>query len=245
MQAPRADQPKPLLAVISGAVEPGEALALAAASFGTIRPGAAPKQAAWSAAPAVRERIDLPLSQGALGYVVAVPPPATKEGLAARLLLYILTHDYSGRLGRSAITDKGLAYHIYSALRTDGANAWATIWTGVDPGKADALEAELRAQIAGLVANLPTTAEIEAAKRHLLGRNLSSAQANKEIAAKLARGFVESGGLQSHRQLELALAEVSAADVAAAARPFASGTVIRVDVAAPRLAGEGGAKGEP
>jgi predicted Zn-dependent peptidase len=154
----------------------------------------------------------------------------TRQGLAARLLLYILTHDYSGRLGRSAINDKGLAYHIYSALRTDGANSWATIWSGVDSAKADAFEADLRAQLAGLAANPPTAAEVEAAKRHLLGRDLSAAQSNSELAGKLARDFVESGGLRSHAELERALADVSVADVAAAAGPFGAGTLIRIDV---------------
>jgi predicted Zn-dependent peptidase len=175
----------------------------------------------------------LPLSQGSLGYVVRTPPPGTNQGLAARLLLYILTHDYSGRLVRSAITEKGLAYHIYSAWRSDGANAWGTIWTGVDPAKADALEAELRAQLAGLVASPPTAAEVEAAKRHLLGRDLSAAQSNAEIASKLARDFIETGGLRTHGDLERALAAISVADVTAAARPFADGTVIRLDVATP------------
>ncbi len=233
MRAPRADQARPLVAVISGAVEPAQALALASERFATVRPGALPRRAVWFASPTVRERIDLPLAQGAIGYVVAVPPPATRQGLAARLLLYILTHDYSGRLGRSAITDKGLAYHIYSALRTDGTNAWATVWTGVDPSKADALEAELRAQLADLIARPPTAAEVEAAKRHLLGRDVSAAQNNSELASKLAREFLETGGLRSHADLERSLAAISVGEVVQAARAFGHGTVIRIDIAGP------------
>src|SRR5687768_7026388 len=132
----------------------------------------------------VRTRIALPLSQGALGYVVPAPPSGTPQGLAWRMLLYILTHDYSGRLGRSAITDKGLAYHIYSAYRTDGRRGWVTVWTGVDPAKADALEAELRVQLTALASNPPSPAEVEAARQHLLGRDLSGAQTNDEIADK-------------------------------------------------------------
>ena len=224
----------PMLLVVAGAVDPKVVLVEAAKHFGSTRP--APRPAPIPASPApntIRETIDLPLSQGSIGYVVRTPPPGTRQGLVARLLLYILTHDYSGRLGRSAITEKGLAYHIYSALRSDGANAWATIWSGVDPAKADALEAELRAQLAGLIANPPTAAEVEAAKRHLLGRDLSAAQSNAELASKLARDFLETGGLRTHADLERALAAIAAADVAEAARSFGEGTVIRVDVANP------------
>jgi predicted Zn-dependent peptidase len=240
--APR--DPQPVLLVVAGAVNPAAAAAQAARYFGAVRPATLPLSPAASVpSNTIRETIDLPLSQGALGYVVRTPPLATLQGLAARLLLYILTHDYSGRLGRSAITDKGLAYHIYSSLRTDGANAWATIWTGVDPAKASALEEELRAQLAGLVLNPPAAAEIEAAKRHVLGRDLSTAQSNRELALKLSRDFLESGGLRTHEALQQALADVTAADIALAAREFAAGTLIRVDVAAPRLAAQGGAKG--
>ena len=149
----------------------------------------------------VRERIAKPLSQGGLGYVVEGPAPGTREALAWRMILYVLTHDYSGRLGRSAITEKGLVYHIYSSLRTNGRRTWATIWTGVDPDKADAMEAELRTQIGMLGSEPPTSAEVEAARDHLLGRDLTAAQSNDELATKLMREFVETGGVRSHEQL--------------------------------------------
>ena len=87
----------------------------------------------------VREKIDKPLAQGGIGYVVEGPAPGSRDALVWRMLLYVLTHDYSGRLGNSAIRDKGLVYHIYSLLRTDGRRTWATISTGVDPDKADAI----------------------------------------------------------------------------------------------------------
>jgi predicted Zn-dependent peptidase len=146
------------------------------------------------------------------------------------MLLYVLTHDYSGRLGRSAITDKGIIYHIYSSVRTDGARSWATISTGVDPGKADAMEAELRAQLAMLVSQPPSPSEVDAARNHLLGRDLTAAQSNEELAAKLAREFVETGGLRSHEQLREQLRSITTADLARLAPALANGTLIRVDV---------------
>ncbi|QNP42524.1 insulinase family protein [Sphingomonas daechungensis] len=146
------------------------------------------------------------------------------------MLLYVLTHDYSGRLGNSAIRDKGLVYHIYSSFRSNGRQSWATISTGVDPDKADAMETELRAQLARLASQPPTAAETDSARGHLLGRDISAAQSNDEIVAKLAREFVETGGLRSHEQLRTQLEAVTPSDLAQAAGQFTKGTIIRVDV---------------
>jgi predicted Zn-dependent peptidase len=165
-----------------------------------------------------------------MGYVVEGPPQRTHEALVWQLLLYVLTHDYSGRLGRSAITEKGIVYHIHSDFRTDGRRTWATISTGVDPDKADAMEAELRAQLARLSIEPPSPREVAAARNHLLGRDLTAAQSNDELTKKLAREFIEIGGLRSHEQLRAELMSISPAELTGAIRAFASGTIIRVDV---------------
>ena len=224
---------RPLAIAISGAVDPVAAYQSAEQRFGGLRPGAISRQNSVSIArrpDRTVARIDKPLAQGALGYVVPAPAPGSREGLAWRMLLYILTHDYSGRLGRSAINDQGLAYRIYSAYRTDGQRGWVTIWAGVDPAKADALEAEFRAQLAGLESNLPTADEVEAARRHLLGRDLSGAQTNDEIGDKLIRDFVETGGVRSHTELKAVLDTITPTDIAAAASAFTRGSILRVDV---------------
>jgi zinc protease len=94
------------------------------------------------------------------------------------------------------------------------------------------MEAELRAQLARLATEPPTAAEVAAARNHLLGRDLTAAQSNEEWTAKLAREFVETGGLRPHAELRAQLEAITPADLAAAARAFAAGTIIRVDVAA-------------
>jgi predicted Zn-dependent peptidase len=178
----------------------------------------------------IRERIARPLAQGAIGYVVEAPAPGSRQGPAWRMMLYILAHDYSGRLGRSAIADKGLVYYISATYPTDGARGWIALATGVDPDKADAMEHELRSQLGQLVTQPPTASEISAARDHLLGRDLTAAQSNDELTAKLARQLVELGRLRSHAELAAALSEVTAADLSAAATAIAHGTIIRVDV---------------
>ena len=223
--------PEPLAVIVSGNVDSAHTHALLDRQLGRTSVGKLPEaEPARSGPEILRERIAKPLSQGGIGYVVEGPAAGTRDALAWRMLLYVLTHDYSGRLGRSAITQKGIVYHIYSSQRTDGQRTWATISTGVDPDKADAMETELREQLARAAREPPTGAELEAARAHLLGRDISEAQSNEEIAAKLAREFVETGGLRSHEQFRSMLQSVTPADLANAAKAFARGTIIRVDV---------------
>ena len=152
------------------------------------------------------------------------------------MLLYVLTHDYSGRLGRSAIGDKGIVYHIYSLLRTDGRRSWATISTGVDPDKADAMEAEVRAQLARLASDPPSPAEVDAARNHLLGRDLTAAQSNEELTAKLAREFLETRRVAIARAIARAAPRISRPRISLpplepspTARSFASTSCARLD----------------
>ena len=233
---PFATQPvQPMAVIVSGAVTPEAAFAALERALGELRPAILPPPPA-PASPhqKVVAEIGRPLPQGALGYVIPAPMPGTRQGLVWRMLLYIFSHEYSGRLGRSAIGNKGLVYYIASEYRTDGRRGWVALSAGVDSTKADAMEAELKLQLARLATDdPPTAAEVEAARRHLLGRDLSAAQSNEEIADRLARQFLETGGLRSHRELEAILDTITPADVAAAVPAFVRGTILRVDVGTP------------
>jgi predicted Zn-dependent peptidase len=223
--------PQPIAVFVSGNVDPRKAFDDLEQQLGRTAPGKVSiERMASTGTKVIRKRIPKPLAQGAIGYIATGPPPGTREALAWRMLLYVLTHDYSGRLGRSAIGEKGLVYYIGSSLRTEGARSWATISIGVDPDKANATEAELRAQIARLVSDPPSSKEVDAARNHLLGRDLTAAQSNDELTAKLAREFVETGGLRSHQQLRQQLLTITSADLAKLAPVLANGTLIRVDV---------------
>jgi predicted Zn-dependent peptidase len=227
--------PAPLAVLVSGNVHAEDAFALIERQFGRVAPSQ-PSNAS-SLPPSklglVREKIAKPLSQGSIGYVVEAPAPGTRDALAWRMLLYVLTHDYSGRLGNSAIRDKGLVYHIYSLMRTDGRRSWATITAGVDPAQANAFEAELRQEIRKLATEPPTPAEVDAARNHLLGRDLTAAQSNQELAAKYALQFLETGNLRSHEQLREMLESITPADLASIANRFGQGMIIRIDVNMP------------
>ena len=226
-------RPQPLAVIVTGNLATDEAFRTIERELGSTPRGelpAKPSHAASADPDIFREHISKPLSQGGIGYVVEGPSLASRDALAWRMLLYILTHDYSGRLGLSAIGEKGLVYHIYSAVRTDGSRTWATLWTGVDADKVDAVESEIRLQLSKLVSNPPSRAEVEAARHHLLGRDITAAQSNEELAAKLAREFLATGGPRSHEQLGTALQTITPADLARLARVFSGGTILRVDV---------------
>jgi predicted Zn-dependent peptidase len=234
--APSPAMPKPLAVIVSGNVTPRQAFGLLDRHFGAVAPGKVTPTPSPASPRRVVEKLPKPFAQGGLGYVVQGPPTGIRHAFAWRMLLYILAHDYSGRLGNSAIRDKGLVYYIGAQLRADGRRSWATLTTGVDPDQADAMEAELKAQLARLTTAPPTQAETDAARAHLLGRDRTAAQSNVELTAKLARQFVETGGLRSHEQLRAILDTITPADLAALAPLFANGTTIRVDVAAPNHA---------
>lgn len=173
-------------------------------------------------------KLGKPIAQAQLGYVFEVPPPADPGADAFRLMLYILSHAYEGRLGKKAISDRGLVYYIDSRYRSDGRSAWITMATGVDPAKLPAMESLLRSEIERLADDAPTAAEIAEARQHLVGRALSAAQSNEELTADLARQWTWYGRLQSAEELRAALQHVSDEQVRATAAAFANGTIITV-----------------
>jgi len=222
----------PLLLVISGSVEPSRDTAALERALGGIAPATMPRSLPFSPQRRPSQsatELEGSFAQGAVGYVVPAPPPASREGLAWRLLLYVLTHDYSGRLGRSAIADKGLTYFIDSSYRTNGQGSWICIKTGVDRDKAGQFVEEFRRQLALLATQPPTDAEIVAARTHILGRDISAAQSNDELADRLVRQFVESGGIRSHAELEASIGKVTRGEILEAIGAFRRGTILRVD----------------
>ncbi|HEX2138599.1 MAG TPA: insulinase family protein, partial [Woeseiaceae bacterium] len=171
------------------------------------------------------------IAQAQLGYIVPAPPPADPRADAWRLLLYILSHGYEGRLGREAISERGLAYYIDSRYRSDGSDAWITMAVGVDPHKIDALEALMQEELQRLKTEPPTAAEIEEARTHLVGRAVSAAQSNAELADALAVDWIWYGELQSPEELAVRLAAIERQDVLDAIEPFVDGAVITVEEA--------------
>jgi predicted Zn-dependent peptidase len=176
-------------------------------------------------------RIDLPVAvaQAALGYVVVAPPPDHPDFLAWRMLLYVLSHGYEGRLGVEAISRRGLVYYIDAEYLSDGTSGRVSLAIGVDPARLDTMRALLGETLQELIDRPPTATEVEEAKSHLLGRRLTAAQSNREVSAELVDDWVGHGGLVSDDDFAAAVTAVSPQDVERVVPAFVAGTTIVIE----------------
>lgn len=214
---------------VSGDVAADEALRELGNAFGELRPAAGNASKSVPTKPGdLVVHIGKPIAQAQLGYIVNAPGPRDSAHLAWRLLLYILSHDYEGRFGKEAISNRGLAYYVDSRYRSDGSSGWITLSVGVDPGKLAALKSLLSEELRRLETDPPTVAEIDEAKVHLVGRAMSAAQSNDEITDSLLTDWLWYGEIRSPADLEDALAGIGRDDVLAALPAFTDGLVIVV-----------------
>ncbi|MEQ8207128.1 MAG: insulinase family protein, partial [Woeseia sp.] len=181
---------------------------------------------------AIREHIDLPLAQARTGYIVTAPGPQDPSVDAWRAALYILSHDYEGRLGKQAISRRGLVYYIDSGYHSDGTRGWITLSAGVDPQKQAEFRTLLKAELERLQSEPPSAAEVAEALQHRTGRALSEQQSNQELADSLARQWLWQGQLESPAELSAKLARVSRDDILRVLQDFVSGTIVEVTVGA-------------
>ncbi len=230
VRQPQSKPAGPILLVISGDVDPASSLAELESAFGAAPAAQWLRPAPIETRPAaeVERFVKFPVAQEQLGYLVQVPGPLEETQAAWQMTLYILTHGYEGRLGKAAISEKGLVYYIDSAWRSDGTNDWITLSTGVDPQKHDAMTALLREQLDLLISRPPSTDEIEEARSHLLGRFVSAAQSNGELAESLARQWLLQGSLPDYADLKHRLDQVSRQDILQVLRAFSRGSILSV-----------------
>jgi zinc protease len=204
----------PALIVVSGNANEEEVFALLEQAFGELKAQPMPvrlPEPVGSGEEVVN--LGIPVAQAQLGYIVSAPGPGERSSDAIRLLQYVLSHGYEGRLGKEAISNRGLAYYIDSRYRSDGTSGWVTLSIGVDPGKIDALKVLLREELQRLQDEPPTPAEVDEARNHLLGRARSAAQSNEELADELARQWLWYGDTLTAQSLQQRLADVSYRDV--------------------------------
>lgn len=225
----------PLLMVLSGDVQPDAARQAIAETFGGMSAPQKPPRAAAEAAQLdepsrmeLESTLKLPVAQEQVGYVVPAPGPAEPAALAWQMARYLLSHGYEGRLGKEAISKRGLVYYIDSSYRSDGRNGWVTLSTGVDPDKLPAMRELLRRELERLLTEPPTQTELDEARRHLLGRQLSAAQSNRELADRLAREWLWYGEPLRYDDLRERLERVTLQDLLDVLPAFAAGTIVAV-----------------
>lgn len=219
------------LVIISGDVDAGEAANLASGAFGAGPAPAAPPSAAPSPSTgAVTAAIADKKSQTALGYMVPAPAMNAADALAWRLALYVLSHHYEGRLGAEAISNRGLVYYIGAKYRASPTAGLITLQTGVDPDKQGEMRDLMKSEIARLLSEPPSEAEFAEAKRHLIGRRISAAQSNDEIAESLSLEWLAFGALRSVDDFAATVNAVTLDDVKAVLPAFVKGDIVTVTV---------------
>jgi zinc protease len=174
--------------------------------------------------------IELPVAkaQAQLGYIVAAPPPTDPDWFAWRMLLYVLSHGYEGRLGVEAISRRGLVYYIDAQYLNDGTSGRVSLAIGVDPAKLNSMRDLLDETLQRLAKSPPTEVELAEAKSHLLGRRLTAAQSNEEVSAALIEEWVGQGRLLSGDEFAAAVNAVSQQDVERILPAFLAGTTVIV-----------------
>ena len=167
-------------------------------------------------------------AQDQLGYVVAAPSPSDPDWYAWRMLLWVLSHGYEGRLGVEAISRRGLVYYIDAEYLNDGASGRVSLAIGVDPARLGAMRELLGETLRGLAEAPPTETELAEAKAALIGRRISAAQSNEEVSAELIEEWVGRGRLLSDEEFAAAVNAVSRQDLERVIPAFLAGTTIVV-----------------
>jgi zinc protease len=228
---PTAGEAAPVAIVLVGDIDTEAARAAVDAQLGDLCPARPVEPVSLQL---IRTRLSVSIeadkAQARLGYIVTAPPPGDRSHLAWRVILYIVTHGYEGRLGKEAITRQGLIYYIDSHVHTDGRSAWISLDMGVDPPKLAPLRELLVRELTGLKSRPPTNAEVEEAKRHLIGRRISAAQSPAEISSALLREWIGFGRIRSLEEYSEQVSQVSREEVLRIIPAFTAGAIVSVEV---------------
>lgn len=224
------DAPRVLAIVVSGDLDRQALVQGLEARFGGQAPAGLDPAPSGPADPAHHVNVAMPhpVAQAQLGYGVAAAALGTAQSAAWQALLYVLSHGYEGRLGKEAISRRGLIYYIDSQYQSGPDRGWISLAIGVDPGKLQAMGALLQSELAQLASRPPTDAEVHEAVQHLLGRHRTAHQSNRERVTWLARQWIHHGRLPPDAEIVDRLSAVTPDQVRALVPRFLDGTTFRV-----------------
>jgi zinc protease len=134
--------------------------------------------------------------------------PATAVGLTA------LSSGMDARLYRALRIERSLAYTIAGDLTPAATVPSALVLASCDPENVDEVVAVMDAEIARITTEPLSAAELQRAKRYLIGRQALRRQRNQEVAHYLAL-FELLGGSQGYRRDLLLAGEIATVDAAA------------------------------
>lgn len=226
--ASRAATPEAILVV--GDVDEQDALRLMEDKFKSILRKAPLKPSPLQPKPEKLRTVHLPgRPQSQIGYIVAGASPSSRDWYAWRILLYILSHGYEGRLGVDLIAHRGLVYYIDSNYKTDGRNGWISMTTGVNPDRLDITRARFSEILQDLRQNPPTEAEVAEGKQHLIGRRITGYQSHEELTGRYAQEWITFGRLLTQSEFEQNVNAVTLEQVRAVVPSFLNGATVVID----------------
>ena len=217
----------PALVVAVGDLDIGKTLNLLESSIGQMKASAPARTTKLKVRKEkdkdmLRVRLEHPIAQAQLGYVVPAPSPTSKDALAWRLLLWVLSHGYEGRLGTERSRNAGscttsTAATAPTAIARSCRSRWRRSRKGRGDGTAPACAARAAPELAadgggagGSQAQLPRA-------------NADGGKSDEEISAKLALEWLWYGRLLEPGEVEKLLADITTKDLAKAVPAFTSG----------------------
>jgi zinc protease len=215
--------PRDLTAVIVGDVETARAAALVDRVFGSWTAAAAPAVVLppVERAPA-RRRVVVPMmnkAQADIAYGFVAVARRDPEYYACWLMNNVFgQYSIGGRLGDSIRERQGMAYYVSSSLDANVADGPLAIRAGVSPANVDRAIASIDAEIAAIVAEGITEAELEASRKYLVGSIPRALETNAAIATFLQTAEFFGLGLDYDQRLPQFLGTVTLDRVNAAAR---------------------------
>lgn len=219
----------PTVIVIVGDVDENQTTTLTEKSFDSLKKGK-PFPKSSITIQDKEKTVRIPgKAQSQFGYAVSAPPPSDPASYAYRILLYVLTHGYEGRLGHELIHQRGLVYYISSNYNSDGSASWISMAMGINPDNLQKARAVFDEVMQNLQKNPPTEAEIDEAKQHLIGRRISAYQSNQELSGFYAREWLEQGKLISQQEFEKKVRAVTPDQVRKIVPQFLDGARVTID----------------
>jgi zinc protease len=215
-------RPGGLLAVLVGDVDPARAIASTEQAFGEwTAPPAATVVAPPAPRAARRERdvVRMPgKSQSDIAYGFIGVSRLDPDYYATVLLNNVLgQYGLGGRLGDSIRERQGMAYYAFSSFEGNVAEGPLVVRAGVAPENVERTLASIDAEIARMVADGVTSAELEDSQRYLVGSMPRMLETNGGIASFLQSAEFFGLGLDFDRRLPGLLEGVGVDDVRRAA----------------------------
>ena len=224
-----ASDPLPALIVVVGDIDENEAFSLLEKSFGNMKAGKSSRKSPVTLQNK-EKTVRIPgKAQSQFGYAVPAPAPSEPSSYAYRILLYIMTHAYEGRLGHELINQRGLIYYIGNSYNSDGTASWISITMGVNPENLKACKAIFDELMQDLRKNPPRESEVAEAKHYLIGRRISAHESNNELSAFYAQEWIEQGRLIGLDEFEKKVQAVTLDQVRKIIPAFLNGATVVID----------------